>query len=136
MDQFSFSGFSASNMFACIVDGADIYQADYTGSRQLIGKTLSAYNELEQTTTEYYNKLVELGVIVPPKSQEELMGEMQKTMADMTGIIAALSAEVKELKTHGPKQCTCGCEENVSEHKPKRGGAKSAGDDKPDTEQS
>ena len=35
-------------------------------NRQLIGKTLSAYSELEQTITEYYNKLVELGVIIPP----------------------------------------------------------------------
>ena len=95
MDQFSFSGFSASNMMACMADGADIYQTDYTGSRQLIGKTLSAYNELEQTTMEYYNKLVELGVIVPPKSQEELMAEMQKSMLEMSGIIASLSGEIR-----------------------------------------
>ena len=78
MDQFSFSGFSASGLFPCVVDGTDIYQTDYAGNRQIIGKTLSTYNELEQTTTEYYNKLVELGVIVPPKSQEEIMAEMQK----------------------------------------------------------
>ena len=31
------------------------------------------------------NKLVELGVIVPPKSQEELMAEMQKSMLEMSG---------------------------------------------------
>lgn len=136
MDQFSFSGFSASNMMACMADGADIYQTDYMGNRQLIGKTLSAYSELEQTTTEYYNKLVELGVIVPPKSQEELMGEMQKTMADMTGIIAALSAEVKELKEHGSKQCACGGGENVPQRKSKRGSTEGAGSDQRDGEQS
>ena len=99
MDQFAFSGFSASNMLACVVDGTDIYQTDYAGNRQMIGKTLSAYSELEQTTTEYYNKLVELGVIIPPKSQEELMAEMQKSMLEMSGIIAGLSNEVKELRS-------------------------------------
>lgn len=132
MDQFSFSGFSASNMFACVADGTDIYQTDYIGNRKLIGKTMSAYNELEQTTTEYYNKLVELGVIIPPKSQEELMGEMQKTMADMTGIIAALSAEVKELKENGSKQCACGCGEDVPQRESKRSSAKGTGSDKRD----
>lgn len=134
-EQFAFSGFSASNICTCVIDGADIYQTDYMGNRQQIGKTMSAYNELEQTTSQYYDKLVELKVIVPPKSQEELMGEMQKTMADMTGIIAALSAEVKELKKHESKQCTCGCGENVSERKPKRSSGKGAGNDTGDAEQ-
>lgn len=136
MDQFSFSGFSATNMFACVADGTDIYQTDYMGNRQLIGKTISAYNELEQTTSQYYDKLVELGVIVPPKSQEELMGEMQKTMADMTGIIAALSAEVKELKENGHKQCACSSGEDVPRSKSKRGGADSTGSNQRDGGQS
>lgn len=135
MEQFALSGYSASNMLACVVDGEDIYQTDYIGNRQLIGKTMSAYSELEQTTTEYYNKLVELGVIVPPKSQEELMGEMQKTMADMTGIIAALSAEVKELKENGRKQCSCGGGEDVPQRKSKRGGAEGTGGDQRDSGQ-
>lgn len=133
-EQFAFSGFSASNMLACVVDGTDIYQTDYMGNRQLIGKTMSAYNELEQTTTQYYDKLVELGVIVPPKSQEELMGEMQKTMADMAGIIQALSTEVKELKSRESGQCNCSCKEDVSRPKSKRSGSGGAGSDKRDAE--
>ena len=132
MDQFSFSGFSASNMFPCMVDGADIYQTDYDGNRRMIGKTMSAYNELEQTTAEYYNKLVELGVIVPPKSQEELMAEMQKSMLEMSGIIAGLSNELKELKNREPGQCTCGSGADVSQRKSKRGGAESTGGDQRD----
>lgn len=135
MEQFAFQGYSASNMVMCYVDGEDIYQTDYLGNRKLIGKTATAYAELEQTTTEYYNKLVELGIITPPKSQEEIMGEMQRTMADMTGIIAALSAEVKELKANGHKQCACSGGEDVSERKPKRSSAKSAGNDTADPEQ-
>lgn len=134
MEQFAFSGFSTSNMLAC-VDGTDIYQIDYIGNRQLIGKTLSAYNELEQTTTEYYNKLVELGVIVPPKSQEELMAEMQKSMLQMSDIIAGLSNELKELKNREPGQCDCGCKEDVSKPKYKRSGAVGTGSDNRNTEQ-
>ena len=132
MDQFAFSGFSASNMLACVVDGTDIYQTDYAGNRQLIGKTVAAYTELEQTTAQYYDKLVELGVIVPPKSQEELMAEMQKSMLEMSGIIAGLSNEVKELRSREPGQCACGGGADVSQRKSKRGGTESAGGDQRD----
>lgn len=136
MDQFSFSGFSASNMLACVVDGDDIYQTDYMGNRQLIGKTLASYNELEQTTTEYYNKLVELGEIIPPKSPEELMAEMQKSMLEMSGIIAGLSNELKELKNREPGQCACSSGADVSQRKSKRGGTESPGSDQRDSGQS
>ena len=135
MEQFAFSGYSASNMLACVVDGTDIYQTDYAGNRQLIGRTMQAYNELEQTTTEYYGKLVELGVIVPPKSTEELMAEMQESMMKMSGIIANLSNEVKEMKNREPGQCACSCGgsgEDVPQRESKRSGAKGAGCDKRD----
>ena len=134
-EQFAFSGFSASNICTCVIDGVDIYQTDYMGNRQQIGKTMSAYNELEQTTGQYYDKLVELGVIIPPKSQEELMAEMQKSMLEMSGIIASLSGEIKELKEHGSKQCACGCGEDVPERKSNRRGGKGAGGDQGDGEQ-
>lgn len=132
MEQFSFSGYTASNVMACVTDGADIYQTDYAGNRQPIGKTIAAYTELEQTTAQYYDKLVELGVIVPPKSQEELMAEMQRSMLEMSGIISSLSGEIRELKENGAKQCTCSCGEDVSKREPKRGGAKGAGGDQRD----
>ena len=135
MDQFAFSGFSASNMLACVVDGTDIYQTDYAGNRQMIGKILPAYNELEQTTTEYYNKLVDLGIIIPPKSQEELMAEMQKSMLEMSGIIAGLSNEVKELRSRESGQCACSCGQDVPQREPKRSGGKGAGGNQRDGEQ-
>lgn len=117
---------------ACVTDGTDIYQTDYAGNRQLIGKTIAAYTELEQTTAQYYDKLVELGVIVPPKSQEELMAEMQRSMLEMSSIISSLSGEIRELKENGSKQCACSCGEDVSRREPKRGGAKGAGGDQRD----
>ena len=132
MEQFSFSGYTASNVMACVTDGTDIYQTDYAGNRQLIGKTVAAYTELEQTTAQYYDKLVELGVIVPPKSQEEPMAEMQRAMLEMSGIISSLSGEIRELKENGAKQCACSCGEDVSKREPKRGGTKGAGSDQRD----
>jgi hypothetical protein len=80
-------------MIMCFVDGENIVQQDYIGNRQIVGKTAAAYAELEQTAEEYYNKLVELGVIVPPKTPEDTMAEMQKNMDQLTNIIAALAAE-------------------------------------------
>lgn len=135
MDQFSFSGFSASNMLTCVVDGADIYQADYMGNRRLIGKTQAAYDELEGTTKQYYDKLVELGVIVPQKSPEQMMADMQGAMMDMLKTISALSDEVKELKSHGSEQCACRSGKDVSQREPKSSSAKGGTGDQRDGEQ-
>lgn len=71
MDSFNFSAMQYSNTFFCVYDGDDIVQTDSVGNRKVIGKKLEAYEELEKTTTEYYNKLVELGVIVPPADMQE-----------------------------------------------------------------
>ena len=134
MDQFAFSGFSASNMLSCIVDGGDIYQIDYMGNRRLIGKTQATYEELEGTTKQYYDKLVELGVITPQKTPEEMMADMQNTMLSMSQIISALSNEVKELKTSGHEKVTCRTGEDVPERESKRGRTKSGSGDQRDGE--
>lgn len=134
MDHFSLTGFSASNMLSCIADGGDIYQVDYMGNRRLIGKTLSTYQELESTTKEYYDKLVELGVITPQKTTEEMMADMQNTMLDMSKIIATLKDEVKELKANGSEQSNGGGGRNVPEREYKRGGSKGTGGNQRDGE--
>lgn len=131
-ETFAISGYTSSDKIWCYIAGDEIYQTDFYGQKKLIGRTVAAYNELEETTAEYYAKLVDLGVIVPPKSQEELMGEMQRTMADMTGIIAALSAEVKELKENGNKHCTCHAGEDVPGRKSAGRSSKSTASDSGD----
>ena len=84
--QFAIAGYTGSSCLMCAIDGADIWQVDYFGNRQqLIGKTSAAYTELEGTTQQYYDKLVELGIITPPKTQEELMGEMQSALCGLLG---------------------------------------------------
>lgn len=130
MDQFAIAGYSGGNCMMCVIDNSDIFQVDYFGNRQqLIGKTASAYAELEATTQEYYDKLVELGVITPPKTQEELMGEMQSAMSDMAAVIKNLTDQVKELKENGPQATLSGSVENVPLRRPaRRGGESGAGD--------
>ena len=130
MDQFAIAGYSGGNCMMCVIDNGDIFQTDYFGNRQqLIGKTSSAYAELEATTQEYYDKLVELGVITPPKTQEELMGEMQSAMSDMAEIIKGLSAQVKELKENGSQTDHSSRVEDVPQRRPaKRSAEGGAGD--------
>lgn len=107
-ESFAFQGFTASSTLMCIIDGENIMQVDYLGNRKVVGKTVEAYSELEATTTEYYNKLVELGVIVPAKTPEDMMREMQKNMNDMASVLAALTAEMREMKKNG-------CERNPAD---------------------
>ena len=128
--QFAIAGYTGSSCLMCAIDGADIWQVDYFGNRQqLIGKTTAAYTELEGTTQQYYDKLVELGVITPPKTQEELMGEMQSAMSDMAAVIKNLTDQVKELKENGPQTTLSGSGENVPQRRPaRRGGESGAGD--------
>lgn len=126
-EQFAIQGFSMGSQTICTIDGEDIYQTNYmTGQKQLIGKTIAAYNELEQTTTEYYNKLVELGVITPPQEPEKMMEQMQQTMLEMANVIKDLSAQVKELKENGSECNSVGSESNVPQRRSERRGAKSA----------
>lgn len=129
-ESFAIQGFSGSNTILCFVDGDDIFQTDYTGSRVAIGKTAKAYKALEETTTEYYNKLVELGVIVPPKTPEEQTKELQETLSSMADMMKTMQNEIKELKQNG-HQCTCEHGgENVSKRKNQRSSAEGATDDR------
>lgn len=124
-ESFAIQGFSASNQMLCMIEGSDIYQTDYMGNRKLLGKTSAAYAELEQTTAEYYDKLVELGVIVPPVEPEQMMAQMQQSMLQMSQIIKGLSDEVKELKKNGSEHhCKCG-DKDVPQRKPSGSGGKS-----------
>lgn len=106
MDGFNFSAMQYTNSFFCMIDGDDIVQTDGMGNRKVIGKKLETYNELEQTTSEYYNKLVELGVIVPPKTPEEQNKELQATLSNMADMMASLKSEIEELKNNEHK-CNC-----------------------------
>lgn len=129
MDTFNLQATQYTNTFFCTVDGDTIYQSDAYGNRKAIGKTAEAYTELENTTTEYYNKLVELGVIVPPKTPEEQNKELQETLSQMAAVMQSMQNEIKELKENGHK-CTCSDSiENVPKRKNNRSSSASTADD-------
>lgn len=82
-----------------VIAGQDILELP---ERRLIGKTADYCNEIEYALNEalskaeqYYNRLVELGDIVPEKTPEQKNMEfMQAMMAQM----AALTVEVQQLR--------------------------------------
>ena len=93
--------------FLAYVSGDDIYQAEYFGApRQVVGKTLKAYNELQEMANKYYEKLVELGVIAKEKTPEELAEENVRQLEDAKTAIkqnqelmVQMMAQMKELQS-------------------------------------
>lgn len=82
---FSLSGVQMTrNYVSAIIEGSGIYSYDtYSGQKQQIGVTNECYTQLQNTAREatdkaeeYYNKLVEVGVIVPPKTPEQTIAEL------------------------------------------------------------
>lgn len=89
---------SLPQTFTCITDGNNIFQIDLYGNKQVIGVAKKSYDELEKISNEYYQKLVELGVIVPEKSPEDIQKEMLDGMTTMLAEIKSLKQEVEVLK--------------------------------------
>lgn len=96
--------------FLAQTDGANIYQVNGFagfggGNRTQVGVTMQAYNELKQMCQQYYDKLVEVGVIQKEKTpaelqaeQSQMMSEQSQMMAEMLSTMKALKQEVEVLK--------------------------------------
>ena len=100
---------NANSQFLAYTDGKNIYQLQPVGFGQqqkvVVGVTQQTFDELKEMTDQYYNKLVELGIIKPPTTEEEKEREReerdkqnQQAMQDMLAIIKDLKTEVEELK--------------------------------------
>jgi hypothetical protein len=70
----------------------------FTGQRVQIGVSQQIFDELQKITDEYYNKLVEVGVIVPPKSNEDIIKEQQEMISKMYDAISKLTKKVEDLE--------------------------------------
>jgi len=87
-----------------VIDGKkqeDIYEQQQNGEYALIGHTLKWCDELEQTceyatskAEEYYNLLVEHGIIKPEPTAENMMQEQQAINQQLTQAIQALSEKI------------------------------------------
>jgi len=102
--------YSAENLFTGMIDmNGDIYNAGTSRQRMKIGidtkreeDLLSQMTEMQERLDQYYAKLVELGVIVPQKTPEEIAQEQatQQAMINqkLLEAISGLQAELGELK--------------------------------------
>lgn len=68
----------------CTVEDGVIYEVNALyGTKTRVGVTDGKYNELKELADSYYNKLVELGAIVPPKTPEQIQQETMQVMQGM-----------------------------------------------------
>ena len=134
MNGFNLSAYQSADTFFCYFNGDDIVQTDLTGATRIIGKKIETYSELEKTTQQYYDKLVELGVIVPPKTPEQQNKELQEQMLQMAGIMESLKKEIEELKNNEFKRTDSSDIKDVAEYKPKRSSRTSTTDNREHTE--
>lgn len=119
-EESTYQKFSTENIFSGMIDmDGNIYNASMRSNRTKIGidaereqELLNQISEQEEIIKNYYDKLIELGVIVPPKTTEELAAEQLKITQEqaeqqalinqsLLEAISSLQSELKEMKTHG-----------------------------------
>lgn len=83
----------------CTVEDGIIYEVNALyGTKTRVGVTDGKYNELKELADSYYNKLVELGAIVPPKTPEQIQQETMQVMQGMLKQMQTLQQEMEVLK--------------------------------------
>lgn len=91
-----------------VIAGNDIIELQIDNGQVVIGHTLSYCENLEKDLNEaiskaemYYNRLVELGDIVKPKSTEELLAEQQEVNIKLINAISLLTEKVEQMEKVG-----------------------------------
>lgn len=72
--------------------------AIYTFNNEQIGVHINKYRQIEEALKKCKNRLIELGEIKVPKSQEEIIQEQNAMLDDMIAKYRVLQEEIKELK--------------------------------------
>ena len=111
MNYFQQSLFTNQQTYSCVIENGVIYSINLTtGERMQIGVDNATINDSVELAEKYYNRLVEIGDIILPKTQEEINQELLLT-------IKALNDKIEKLEGV-----------NTNEHKPSsknaRGGSK------------
>lgn len=116
---------------AYAINGIEIWHVEYNGNKQLIGYIASEYEKISKTAElatekaftfheekealqkerdEYYNMLIEHGIIKKPKSQEEINDELFKMNEDLSKklemTLDALNKVIGGMSENGYKQDT------------------------------
>ena len=67
-----------------------------------IGVTLEKHKELEDISMQYYNKLIEAGLIEKEKTPEEIAAEQNKLINSLFNELKDLKAELRSIKDDKP----------------------------------
>lgn len=67
----------------------------YTSNGELIGVNLAKYQEVEQALLTCKNRLIELGEIKVPKTQEEIIAEQTKLIETQQALLNEIMAKMK-----------------------------------------
>lgn len=108
-------------IFPAIIDkNGVIWYVENGRKKETVGFDNSLKEEMEETIENYYNKLVELGVIAIPKTQEEIVQEQMAMQIDMNkkmlNVINEIRKEVNELKQSPKESGFNELQENGNEH--------------------
>lgn len=107
-----------TNVFAAYLQGDAIFSAN----GEQVGVSVAKYKEVEEALLKCKNRLIELGEIKIPKTQEEIIAEQQQLLEQQSKAIAQL---LEKVETYG--KSTRDVEPNTTEI---------SGGDKAGTEQS
>ena len=95
-----------------VINNQDILEFGEGQQQTLIGKTMDYVAQLEhtcqqaiETAERYYSRLVELGDIVPEKSQGEINAELLKTIQELNDKITNLEGAKDGLDTNSTGSC-------------------------------
>lgn len=72
-----------NTFFGGSIDGDNIVSTDFYGNKTVVGVTTKKYEETMNLLNEYYNKLVDAGIIQKEKTPEEIVKEQQDLMNNM-----------------------------------------------------
>ena len=88
------------NTFYCYLNNDDIYQ--YNG--EIIGVSLNKYKLVEDALLKCKNKLIELGEIEIPKTQEQIIQEQNEMLKNMMQMYKELQQKVEANNEHCKNQ--------------------------------
>ena len=88
------------NTFYCYLNNDDIYQ--YNG--EIIGVSLNKYKLVEEALLKCKNKLIELGAIEIPKTQEQIIQEQNEMLKNMMQMYKELQQKVEANNEHCENQ--------------------------------
>ena len=90
---------NVNGQFVALVENGTIYQVNsFTGQKIQVGVVQQIFDELKGIADEYYQKLVDAGIIKEPKTNEQIIAEQQEMMAEMMKAITKLTKKVEELE--------------------------------------